>query len=383
MKEKLLIITASGASIPLGFPSIKKIDELFCETAKMSPLSKNTNLYEELKRMFPTSSGNYEKMLYIMRHISSISYGSTLRDILQEKFDEDLRNRVGLLRAELLTGLFKHFCEKANSIDNPKFNDFKVFLNSLEECFDLSFITTNHDNIISLVYPEHITGFDINKPFDAKRLLDSKNWRFNIPLHGSIHFNMKPEQKCLYKIHWTSIEESKQQNFMGHSSERTDQYLWRLNIPFIEGGDKLNQMFCEPFFDYLYKSRELLNESNRILIIGYGFGDMHLNKLISDASFENKKIFIIDKKDYPYGNSCDYEKYDDWIRALSRTITYNVYEPRVIFKDKQDTPIIDANQNITNVEYSECCIGSNKTRIFYNGLEEAYSIVDEIKKFMF
>jgi hypothetical protein len=64
----------------------------------------------------------------------------------------------------------------------------------------------------------------------------------------------------------------------------------------ITGGNKETDISDNQLLsDYLaYFKRSVCNEHARLMIIGYGFGDRHINSIILEAAMAGAKFFIVD-----------------------------------------------------------------------------------------
>lgn len=78
------------------------------------------------------------------------------------------------------------------------------------------------------------------------------------------------------------------------------------NVGMITGLRKADRILHRPYGTYFHVMREALLRASRWLIIGYGFGDPHINELLAQAR-ENwlnvghkQKILIVDYYDFPF-----------------------------------------------------------------------------------
>lgn len=116
--------------------------------------------------------------------------------------------------------------------------------------------------------------------------------------------------------------------FNTKSSQRnvdfTSEGNYYLNSTIITGLDKANQILREPFRQYYMKIDKLIHESDSILFIGYGFGDLHLNKLFPSHRFKPTKkrnVVVIDL--FSDETEAIYKRQDSWPHKLFETIPFN------------------------------------------------------------
>jgi len=67
----------------------------------------------------------------------------------------------------------------------------------------------------------------------------------------------------------------------------------------VIGGDKADQIHCEPLLQWYFEIfQEVLSHPNRrVLVIGYGFRDTHVNKVIAQSIREHSmKMYVISPK---------------------------------------------------------------------------------------
>ncbi|GAH04843.1 unnamed protein product, partial [marine sediment metagenome] len=76
----------------------------------------------------------------------------------------------------------------------------------------------------------------------------------------------------------------------------------------ITGYNKTQRVFDEPYFQFANTIQNDLLDSDILLIIGYGFGDYHVNNIL--ATHKGKKI-IVDYTDSPFKDKNGYELVPD------------------------------------------------------------------------
>jgi hypothetical protein len=413
-KKKLLLITGAGSSIDFGMPTVSSIDDLFEDWAKeIIPLKgdPNKSLYTWVKEKHkdyllqnPRNRiniiNNFENLLFTIQTLSSLSSDELLKvnnnrlnpfitvndfpEIIglfkQEKIADS--NDFSFLHSYLVDKLLEYLRDKCKTLSFDKIKELESlssFFRTLKEDFEIGFINLNYDNIILSSLPGLQTGFDISGRFERDILYNSE-WNFCYHLHGSIYFDMKggDDNKEMHKILWNyDLSSQFSQNSSGRNSNHTNEGINHLNSCIITGLDKTNQLLREPFCSYFMQLDKLIYESDAILFIGYGFGDLHLNSLFPFIRYDKnkkRKVVIIDYADDK--TDCIKCRNDSWSFNVLKTLPTNRRE----MKDENSwgyNPVIHYKMNnilekSSNPEYP---LG-----IWYGGILEAFKHVDKINK---
>jgi hypothetical protein len=254
------------------------------------------------------------------------------------------------------------------------------FLNKLQVKFDLGIVNLNYDDVILTALPDLNTAFDKLTGKFSRKLLFETSWNFCYHLHGSVHFDMKggDDHTEMHKICWNSdLSSLFQHNSSGRNNNDTTEGIDHLNSNIITGLDKANQGLREPFASYFMQLDRLVYEADAILFIGYGFADVHLNKIFPFVRYDKEKIRKIVVIDWagPDEDGLNF-RHDDWTYGLFTTIPYNASEmgngvnripqPAIRFK-KSNTLEKSANPDLP-------------LAVWYNGLLSASTNVDKIIK---
>lgn len=171
---------------------------------------------------------------------------------------------------------------------NRCLRDFLSSINSSDSFFRI--YTTNYDRVIPLTFNEKIfEGFleGEEKKFDRKTVLKctQKNTYYN--LHGSIHFALDFPNNVKY------VPDKPICDFGKGTSDRQDQErkkMIRSNI--ITGFNKPSKVLESPYFEFYSRFCQDCLEAERIIIIGYSFSDIHLNKGLETAHNSSNELKI-------------------------------------------------------------------------------------------
>lgn len=361
--KKLLIVIGAGASLEFGMLSVNSIDTLFEDWSKEILLLKNESdksLYSWVKekiRYYVSQNPknrveyiiNFESLLYTIQNLASLSndknrkhFNNRLMPFIEvNEFPEVIRfgklkaadgGDFRFLQSYLTDKLLEHFREKCKTLRKEKATELESLsglFDKLKTEFEIGFVNLNYDNVILTSLPDLETGFDKKTGlFDRARLHGSK-WNFCYHMHGSVHLDMKGGDGVeMHKILWNHDLNSKfAQNSSGRNGNFTGEGLSHLNSNIIAGLDKANQLLREPFGPYFMKLDQLVYESDAVLFMGYGFNDMHLNRVFPFVRYdENKtrKVVVIDwAADDEDGLNF---RHDGWSFGVSSTLPFNAFE---------------------------------------------------------
>ncbi|MDD3563554.1 MAG: SIR2 family protein [Candidatus Cloacimonetes bacterium] len=364
MKKKVLLITGSGASISVGFPSVREIDEFYLKTSEQfykldeesrSPchLIKKKLERHQILTKDPNASPvnfevgfsgheykeshyepNFEAIHYVLNMLISIltkdsiipSNKTAERDYLPLyqilKLDDGLASlsaqRLWFLEKTLNNEIFKLMLSKCEStVSNSTFQKHSDFYNNLNRRSILSVATLNYDNVIAKALPQFDTGFDKrNGQFKPQRLMND-SWNTYLPLHGCVHFTI-PKDKSYSELHWNR-KPSVDDVSLDYRPIRSDEGFLISKQPLVIGYNKPDVILSNPYRCYFSLLERLIYEADTLLICGYGFGDLHLNRYLSALRYYRttmtKRIVIINqivqnKPDWTFSSD------DKWTRHV-------------------------------------------------------------------
>ncbi len=327
-KRKLLVIAGAGASLSFGMPSVADVDKdfnLWASDHHSLADNPDLNLYGYLsnqiskhfsRRNPPEVVPNFEDILHTIYKLGGLFpdiSSSPICAFIDLKSFPDVnsfgkRQKVNsmslyLLASELVDKLVENFRFKCIEADDENILEIKKlrgFFAALKDNFDLSIVTPNYDNLIYRSLPGLETGFDMddNGRFRPERILRpvSSSWSFFVPLHGSVHFDMDDENGRLHEIYWQNdLSEQFNQNSSGRNQQVTIEGNSFLTSTIIAGYGKTEQIQRFPFRTYYSKLDSLVEESDAILCLGYGFGDTHINNSLTRyRDYRNRPIVVVD-----------------------------------------------------------------------------------------
>jgi len=227
--------------------------------------------------------------------------------------------------------------------------------------------------------PDLSTGYNRETGEFDKIKFYNDDWNFCYHLHGSVYFDMNRKGLSTHEISWNNDLSS---DFDTKSQERsvdfTSEGNYNLNSTIITGLDKANQVLREPFRQYYMKIDKLIHESDAILFIGYGFNDLHLNKLFPSHRInptKKRQVVVIDY--FSDETKALIKRQDAWPHKLFETIPYNSHEMGNGSINVPPETIIEYKKNKT-FEFSRN--EKYPLSIWHNGFINACENMEIIKK---
>jgi SIR2-like protein len=213
---------------------------------------------------------------------------------LRDLFDDHLAATTAGTVLHRLQRLFSGHPRDRATEAWPKY---ERFWSGLARTFDLDVATTNYDEAIEGALPSIEQGFEAIdgenvRRFDA-RVLRAATMRL-AHLHGSVRFGYREygtdANRFWAEDSWDDLylhpsAASAGISWGGRSSHNSQAGEETIVGPLISGLQKPNKLIAaEPYSSYYAALGEWLQTNSRLLVVGYGFGDLHLNKLLQRMS---------------------------------------------------------------------------------------------------
>lgn len=203
----------------------------------------------------------------------------------------------------LLTELARYMRRLSQELntETANFTQYKDIFSALMRHYDTGIYTLNYDDVVLRACPGLFTGFAAGE-FEPRLIGLRTEWGFAYHLHGSVHYSFV-STPADHRIVW-------QDDLNGAF---TDALTWpdraesrKLLVPttLIAGGFKLDQLLADPFHTVYAAFNRHVHEADAILIIGYGFGDAHVNRALRNRYFRREApppTVVIDKTDRTKG----------------------------------------------------------------------------------
>ncbi len=348
--KKIVILTAAGAVIPWGAPSTNKItdkirNDVEFVTKDDKPLG--DYLYRRLCKIYHVGYRdiNFEHIIDLVEQLydyyiskergSQPIFKSSISTIFDIK--KDIKDMLGIsdfstiykntdccfysknkktsfLKGEInffFKSVYEHFMKliieeimkysSAKSVNKYKNlnKNFRLFLDCFKDC-KIRFYTTNYDRIpIKSSKLKFFDGFSFkgrrHNEFNRKDIISDNHRNSYFNLHGSIYFNvvrykLSPEE--LARFYWvcTPNRVNKEGIKIKDRKDQMSRHLIASNI--LAGLYKPSRLLITPVFQFYQKFCRDCQEADLIFVIGYSYGDKHLNAALGDAVIINKPKIV-------------------------------------------------------------------------------------------
>lgn len=300
MKAKskdIIVLLGAGASVDAGVPSSPKMIGEIEKYLKGSEGRQFLDLYHQIKSAIHYAGGIKGKFgSEVQYNIETLV--NTLYE-LERNEDHPIYPFVAAWNSRLIAHAgnnFQHlrtFREKILEalknwvqLENPKTADYYSGLKTLQQAlqFPLKVFSLNYDLCVEGLSQNGFrieTGFAAvgNSPWEWKRF-DETNPEAEFPelylykMHGSINWKRDENGNLICVSHSGNIRPDQMQVIFGRDFK-------------LEAAD--------PYLFYAFEFRRCSLEARVIVVIGYGFGDEHINKMLVQAirSDASKRLLII------------------------------------------------------------------------------------------
>ena len=276
--KQIGILIGAGVSKACGLPNIEDL------TREIRKTITNKDFIDLL-----TENDNVEVIL------------NRLNQLKQLLVEGNSFNNLSLTNVKEIEKIIKKtIYEKLSSqTDYKKICSLVSWLNYNNKEFEKEIFTLNYDLLFEKAMEElsmpYFTGFIGNvKPFfvpdsvdDYNGIYVKKSWTKLWKLHGSLNYKKNPDGKIFIE---------------NNISEDYDNLLVYPSI------DKYISSRKAPFISYLDRFRKYLLENEKVLLVlGYSFGDEHVNEIIINGLNNNSRltVFIFAFDDRTYKNSIE------------------------------------------------------------------------------
>ncbi|MGB8031445.1 MAG: SIR2 family protein [Terracidiphilus sp.] len=324
MKKKLLVILGAGSSIARGMPSVPALDVLMgqwsSDWAKLrgfpdyyAALAGEIETYYQSGPSGARPSLDFEKVLGEMvatsHWMTPAPWGDTLRQVAcggapppNLRFptlfsDHEPYGPTVMVKDQLqhlLTELARYMrglCQKLDLTSGAAAQNVALF-DGLRNAFDVGVYNLNYDTVALSACPDTYTGFADDGAFDPNGVHDRQQWGFVYHLHGSVHHSLVGVFGN--EICWRDLGEK----FIdGHQGQAGDKRTGGRSFPkttIVAGGFKLDQLLVEPFHSFHAALVRHVYAADAILIGGYGFADVHINRALRNRlAISGKRLPVI------------------------------------------------------------------------------------------
>ena len=409
VKPKLLVILGAGSSISCGMPSVGNINERMKDWSRewkpTTGLSGDAgtgvfnDLWEIVEGYYRSNhygiGANYERVLGEMTALASwltpSPFGNALRAAVRdgapvsafalppEGTEQDsYRSLIVGQQGFLLGKLAEYMRECGRSLDTKSspFAAYRNILLRLREQFDLGIYNLNYDNVARSAWPEAFNGF--NRGVFEPRCISLRNeWGFIYHLHGSVHHSIASPHKL--SLVW---QDDLTSPFLDHQPLAPDMAQDFRPIPLttlIAGGFKLDQILADPYQTFYAALVRHVHEADAILIAGYGFGDLHVNRVLRNR-FERPTndvalppVVVLEKSNPTKLQTASLQSHTFWAYQLTHTLNTRFHTTKEhLNRQLAVAPFIQQHEFETDLH--------DRVAIWHGGFIEALSSLDEIAK---
>lgn len=316
-KRKLLVILGAGSSIPCGMPSVTELNGRMKEWSKewadppvFPPGAIGEGVFNDMwgfverylaekpRPQLGLTLG-YERILGEMISLASWTapspFGNPLRAAVCDPhtspkfswppgkegdhyYQHLILNQLGfLLRklAEFMRGRCRDF-----HMQTQEFATYRQIVDALRDEFEVGIYTLNYDNLALRAWPEAFTGFQAGR-FDSQAIATRQSWEFIYHLHGSVHYSLTGmvSQNEMTWIDDLSANFEDSRHLMPNMASN---FIPIIPTTLIAGGYKLDQLLADPAQSFYASLVRHMHTADAILIAGYGFGDVHVNRALKN-----------------------------------------------------------------------------------------------------
>lgn len=336
-KPHLTVLAGAGASMAIGIPStgaltdlalqkLNEPDERFVDPCRHR--QQLAALLDTARTYYGERQFNFEHLFEILEAADALKTGwktgnaatvaeaslTIVRPALAQIFEGDfISDSTHVLTSAILDAIRT---SSAGVLQQPTWPTYSRFWHALAECFTLTVGTLNYDTSVeqaldlgaehqgmSKVVGENIWRLDVN------HLADRQDGHRLFHLHGGIHFgdreygaeaNRFAYEDDFHELYWHASPDAALQTAWGRSSPRSQAGRWLNGGRIVSGMNKPDKLIFEPLASYYAEFGREIVRCPRLLVVGYGFNDLHVNALLSRlnrAHGSSRRICMIDRID--------------------------------------------------------------------------------------
>ena len=321
-KQRILILTGSGAAMPWKGPTTDKItkklisDKTF-KTVEGRPVGEYiyNNILENSYKNDDDNFNppNFENIIDAVEYLADYFYGGSILTRLfdvtgdiknqilakhagetikfreERTFFETLLNRFyEIITEELSYSRWWEISNKRNERINSSFKDFIEFYTSLNSI--VRYYTVNYDRLAEFATKlKFFNGFTPHK-FNLKKIIEDDEVLCHYNLHGSVFF----KRDKFRDWHCDDTKQEQPISFYNSYKNQRRETIFESNI--TTGLNKISGILEAPWQHFYHKFYNDCWNADAIYSIGYSFSDIHINKAIGNFIDSGKgRLIIIDK----------------------------------------------------------------------------------------
>lgn len=206
-------------------------------------------------------------------------------------------------------------------------NQYKSIIDTFNDYDSVNIFTLNHDLLMEYLLREYSVensnGFSTENSFivgddnNKIEIFEKESYTENVKLfklHGSIDYYQFEELVNNKGIsqrtgnYWyfkpkTYHDKHFARRINPETGDTIQDYNWKIIPQFLTGKNKKDLLVDKNHYEFVYKAfKESFENCNTLLVIGYSFGDSHINEVIKESaeSYDFEIININPSKTFPY-----------------------------------------------------------------------------------
>lgn len=279
----------AGTSCALGVPNIEVLTTTIENTLEGIKLKEFKNIQNDLKTTYPDQTINIEDILNQLRQIRSLTGELKNKSYLNISGSnaKELDNKICRLIYQIIS-------EKENAADLSSPKKFFAWYNMQNKNYSKEVFTSNYDLIIEKsleqIKAPYFDGFvGTYEPFFWQEGIDrfvgksdlTHDWVRLWKIHGSLNWFWKEDsdfssQRIIRRSKLSNISEEDNELVIYPSREK---YTSSKKQPFVAYFDRLKKVLLDGELFFIFS--------------GYSFSDLHINEVIFNSLWQNKRLFIL------------------------------------------------------------------------------------------
>ena len=258
------------------------------------------------------------------------------------------------------------------------FSGYTEFLRKLRDRFDLGIYNLNYDTIARTAWPEAYCGFDHFGNFGPSAINQRHEWGFVYHLHGSVHHCIT---KFPHQIAWQDDLGCKFKDRLETAPDMAQEFRSAPLTTLIAGGFKLDQLLTDPYQTFYSALVRHAQEADALLIAGYGFGDLHVNRALRnrferpDDDMQVPQVIVLEKSPHEQPQTASLQSHDFWAYQLTHTLSTGFQNTKAHLNGELTVAFfVESGRFETDI--------NNRVAVWHGGFQEAISAADEISNWM-
>jgi hypothetical protein len=279
----------------------------------------------------------------------------------------------------LLTRLAQYMrgCCKSLDTTSAAFADYRTILARLRDEFEVGIYNLNYDDVTHRVWPDAFSGFH-DKRFDARAVGRRPEWDFVYHLHGSVHYSF-PTSSVRNEVIWRDDLDGPFVVCQHLAAEMAPEFRPVLPATLVAGGYKLDQLLADPAQSFHASLVRHVHEADAVLIAGYGFGDVHVNRALRNrfdlpdpGRIQRPPVVVVDKTTpTPHATVNLRQSHEFWAWELTHALSCRFWSDAA-----RPETWMSVEQLIEGLAFETDI--ANRTAVWHGGFIESLGCIDRI-----